>query len=304
MGSLPAQHASSALQGLSWHPLPPQQHSPQQALTPWPSSLRLQGQATLTGQAALTRSIQSQKAGDASLAHGVRNAAGAASSAGSREPPRDASTPQGASLSKGASQARGGASLARASLAEVVGTDPGATGESQGENSDLDFTVVMKFGGSSIANSERMREVARLVTSFENERPVLVLSAMGKTTNNLLSLGEKAQECGTKGCHQIEELQTIRDLHVNTAKDLGIETPPEVLQLLEELEQLITGIALMRELTNRTRYATVQGCFILHSHLAFLSWQRTNCTTHSTVAQLYIFFHDSPPSPVQLYCGW
>ena len=47
-------------------------------------------------------------------------------------------------------------------------------------------TVVMKFGGSSVADAERMREVANIVLSFPEEMPVLVLSAMGKSTNNLL----------------------------------------------------------------------------------------------------------------------
>lgn len=54
-----------------------------------------------------------------------------------------------------------------------------------GEN-EKQLTCVMKFGGSSVASAERMREVADLILSFPNERPVIVLSAMGKTTNKLL----------------------------------------------------------------------------------------------------------------------
>lgn len=48
------------------------------------------------------------------------------------------------------------------------------------------FTCVMKFGGSSVASAERMKEVADLILTFPEESPVIVLSAMGKTTNNLL----------------------------------------------------------------------------------------------------------------------
>ena len=48
------------------------------------------------------------------------------------------------------------------------------------------FTCVMKFGGSSVASAERMIEVAELIRSFPEERPLIVLSAMGKTTNKLL----------------------------------------------------------------------------------------------------------------------
>ena len=52
----------------------------------------------------------------------------------------------------------------------------------------LKFTTVMKFGGSSVASAHRMREVADLILSFKEERPIVVLSAMGKTTNNLLKV--------------------------------------------------------------------------------------------------------------------
>lgn len=48
------------------------------------------------------------------------------------------------------------------------------------------FTCVMKFGGSSVASAERMREIADLILGFPEERPAVVLSAMGKTTNKLL----------------------------------------------------------------------------------------------------------------------
>lgn len=57
--------------------------------------------------------------------------------------------------------------------------------QSLGET-ESQITCVMKFGGSSVASAERMREVADLIMTFPDERPVIVLSAMGKTTNKLL----------------------------------------------------------------------------------------------------------------------
>ena len=38
----------------------------------------------------------------------------------------------------------------------------------------------MKFGGSSVANADRMREVAAIMCSFPEQYPCIVLSAMGK----------------------------------------------------------------------------------------------------------------------------
>jgi aspartate kinase len=109
--------------------------------------------------------------------------------------------------------------------------------------------IVMKFGGSSVAGSERIRHVEGIVKSQLSRKPVLVLSAMGDTTDRLL---EAAGEALEKGRVRIGE---IADLHLRTVEEL--ELPPEagegIKPLLDELEKLLMGIALIRELTMRTR---------------------------------------------------
>ncbi|KAI3417961.1 uncharacterized protein J3R85_014096 [Psidium guajava] len=119
-------------------------------------------------------------------------------------------------------------------------------------NSESQLTCVMKFGGSSVASAERMREVADLILSFPSERPVIVLSAMGKTTNNLLQAGEKAVSCGVTNVSCIDELSFIKELHLRTVKELGVDESI-IATHLEELDQLLKGIAMMKELTLRTR---------------------------------------------------
>ncbi|XP_020107400.1 aspartokinase 1, chloroplastic-like isoform X4 [Ananas comosus] len=118
--------------------------------------------------------------------------------------------------------------------------------------SDEQLTVVMKFGGSSVASADRMKEVANLILNFPEERPVVVLSAMGKTTNNLLMAGEKAVSCGVSNVAEIAELSIIRELHNSTVDELGIDRST-IAALLDELEQLLKGIAMMKEMTLRTR---------------------------------------------------
>ena len=50
--------------------------------------------------------------------------------------------------------------------------------------------IVQKFGGSSVANAERIRNVARRVaeTARDGHQVVVVVSAMGDTTDELLGL--------------------------------------------------------------------------------------------------------------------
>ncbi|KAG8078962.1 hypothetical protein GUJ93_ZPchr0007g6245 [Zizania palustris] len=126
----------------------------------------------------------------------------------------------------------------------------GTLGGSGAEGGDQ-LSVVMKFGGSSVSSAARMQEVAGLILTFPEERPVVVLSAMGKTTNLLLLAGEKAVGCGVIHVSEIEEWNMIKDLHIKTVDELGL--PRSLIHsMLDELEQLLKGIAMMKELTLRT----------------------------------------------------
>ncbi len=67
-------------------------------------------------------------------------------------------------------------------LPELAGDVPGPPG-----------TVVMKFGGTSVADTERLKAVARRLVAAREEgnRVVAVLSAMGDTTDDLLRLAHE-----------------------------------------------------------------------------------------------------------------
>jgi aspartate kinase len=103
----------------------------------------------------------------------------------------------------------------------------------------------MKFGGSSVANAERIRHVAEIIRKFANRRPVVVLSAMGDTTDDLLDAADAALT-------GIITLDAVESLHKKTAADLGIPVK-EIDTLLVELRTLLTGISMLREVTPRSR---------------------------------------------------
>ena len=122
------------------------------------------------------------------------------------------------------------------------------------------YSLVMKFGGSSIASSQRMREVAEIVITVQDDLPVVVLSAMGRTTNNLLDAGELALKCDNSDeVANLEPIVEIRACHISAMHELNIDsdTFQEVCKLLDKMEQLCTGIALMQECTGRTRATLV-----------------------------------------------
>ena len=54
--------------------------------------------------------------------------------------------------------------------------------------------IVMKFGGTSVESAAAIQRVASIVKGRANRRPVVVVSAMGKTTNKLLAIAAAAIE--------------------------------------------------------------------------------------------------------------
>ena len=107
--------------------------------------------------------------------------------------------------------------------------------------------IVMKFGGSSVADAARLRHVAEIVQAYQSQKPALVLSAMGDTTDHLLEAGDIALRQGKV------EIANVEKLHLATIKSLKLPVQKEFNGLLDELKQLLSGIALIRELTPRTK---------------------------------------------------
>jgi aspartate kinase len=46
--------------------------------------------------------------------------------------------------------------------------------------------IVMKFGGSSLESASAVEQVASIVKAHVEQRPTVVVSAMGKTTDGLV----------------------------------------------------------------------------------------------------------------------
>ncbi|CBJ32322.1 aspartate kinase [Ectocarpus siliculosus] len=111
--------------------------------------------------------------------------------------------------------------------------------------------TVIKFGGSSLATSKRLKEVSALVKLLidEGQMPIMVCSAMGKTTNNLLNAGEFAL---TDGKVYIDAIQTLH-LSACDELELGEHTKSDIESLLADLRHMLEGVGMLRELTQRSR---------------------------------------------------
>jgi len=110
---------------------------------------------------------------------------------------------------------------------------------------------VLKFGGTSVGSAGTIKQVKNIIEQQPTD-VVVVVSALGGITDLILKAAKVAAE-GTQDYHLL--LAEIKNRHYSTIKDLFIEDSPVlfiVKDLLDELEQILTGITLVGELTPKT----------------------------------------------------
>ncbi len=90
--------------------------------------------------------------------------------------------------------------------------------------------IVMKFGGSSVESGAAIERVAGIVRCALARKPVVVVSAMGKTTQQLLTMGEEAS-AGNKR-QALERLRALREMH---EREIGAALP----EASEDLGQIL-----------------------------------------------------------------
>ena len=75
---------------------------------------------------------------------------------------------------------------------------------------------VFKFGGASVKDATAVRNITDILSLFPNEKIVVVISAMGKTTNALEALFKAYMS----KANYSEELQTLKDFHLTVIGEL------------------------------------------------------------------------------------
>jgi aspartate kinase len=107
--------------------------------------------------------------------------------------------------------------------------------------------IVMKFGGTSVESRKAIERVANIVRERLDRKPVVVVSAMGKTTNKLLAIATAA----VKGDRDqaMSALAELCEFHLRESK--GLPAVDAIETHFEELGELIKGLVVMGELTPR-----------------------------------------------------
>lgn len=115
--------------------------------------------------------------------------------------------------------------------------------------------IVMKFGGTSLESAAAIERVASIVRARAERRPIVVVSAMGKTTNGLLAVAQTAIS-GQRESY-IAQIHDLRDYHSREARRVvALAERAELDRTLDgffqELTELVKGLAVLGELTPRS----------------------------------------------------
>ncbi|MCZ6521854.1 MAG: bifunctional aspartate kinase/homoserine dehydrogenase I [Bacteroidetes bacterium] len=115
---------------------------------------------------------------------------------------------------------------------------------------------VIKFGGTSVGSANNLKKVAEIIIGYKKQKQqfAVVISAMKGITNQLIKSGERASKGGQK-YQQI--LKEIEKQHIETVKELiQVRRQSHVIAqikiLFNELEDLLHGVSLLKELSLRT----------------------------------------------------
>lgn len=134
---------------------------------------------------------------------------------------------------------------------------------------------VLKFGGTSVGSSDSIKEVIKIVADYkaQNRHVAIVSSAMSGVTNKLLLTGQKASENDESYLDKLKEIET---LHFITIKELLLvknqsHALATVKKMLNELEDLMHGVFLLKELSLRTTdlllsFGERLSCYIINAY--------------------------------------
>ncbi|MBA9079562.1 aspartate kinase [Rufibacter quisquiliarum] len=116
--------------------------------------------------------------------------------------------------------------------------------------------LVLKFGGTSVANADAIRQLISIIQAKDrSEKKVVVVSAMSKVTDLLISLYQRA---AAHDASYQEILEQLEAKHMAAIEELipmshQIDIKGKIKMIFREMEDVCKGIFLLDELSDSTK---------------------------------------------------
>lgn len=119
---------------------------------------------------------------------------------------------------------------------------------------------VFKFGGASVKDAEGVKNVTQILKKYGAEKPVIVISAMGKTTNAI----EEILNAWWYENEYRDMIGSLKEQHLKTVKDLGLKSHP----VKEEIKNYFLSLELFFEKKLERNYDYIYDQVVGYGELA------------------------------------
>lgn len=154
--------------------------------------------------------------------------------------------------------------------------------------------IVIKFGGTSVADSTAISRTIEIIRKKLTERPIVVVSALSKVTDLLYKISDKARERDKSGAYEL--MAQLRTRHLTLAEEL-INTDScnaseqDCASMLEDakgrinticdrLEHFVDAVCELGELSDRSKAVIIGNGEYLSSNVICLAMNARGIRTH------------------------
>ena len=150
--------------------------------------------------------------------------------------------------------------------------------------------IVMKFGGTSVESQQAIERVTAIVKRHQQHRPIVVVSAMGTTTNQLLKIAREA--AAGRREQALAAVDQLRLGHLRNGLPLAGAAAADLERLIrahfEWLEELVKGLSVVGELSPRSMDTVASTGERLSSLIVSFSFRAARICSHHIDARRVI----------------
>ena len=160
--------------------------------------------------------------------------------------------------------------------------------------------IVVKFGGTSVADAEAITRAIDIVRGRIEREPIVVVSALAGTTNALLAIAEQASRGQLIGA--VRSVEALRERHLSQAAALlgegadSDELVADLSAMFDELAHLAEALSVLGDLTPRSKDAFASMGERLSSQLVVAAMRRAGLAAEHVDARDVMITDDR-------YCG-
>ncbi|MGN1210616.1 MAG: aspartate kinase, partial [Candidatus Cryptobacteroides sp.] len=153
--------------------------------------------------------------------------------------------------------------------------------------------IVMKFGGTSVANCEAITRTVSIVESKLSQKPIVVVSALSKVTDLLYRIADQASLCNHEEVGNL--LGQLRTRHISLAKELMAdnrvmceEACTRVNAICDSLDSFVNAVCSLGELSDRSKAKIISNGEYLSSTIICFTMNARGIATNFVDARKFM----------------